>query len=322
MIDVIDFQEALKRTEDRERTLLIGNGFSSEYFSYRNLLDKSGLEPGMSLRDLFTALDTVDFEAVVRALEGAVQVEHAYGNAAHAEELEADAQKVREALVTAVNTTHPTHRQDLALKYESSATFLANFASVFTLNYDLLLYWVNLERVKLRDGFAFGRQIGSMRGPFSESADCHLFNLHGGLHLFQDSRGEMMKAFDRGDGVIATITKAISVSRRFPVYVAEGTSGQKVRKINSVPYLRHCYDKLRENEAAVFVYGHSADQNDVHIYRAIFMSGAAHLYFGVYQPDEEKLKKLDGLLAGYKHGFASTIDYTFFDSGSARVWDA
>jgi hypothetical protein len=43
-VDVIDFQEALKRTEDGERTLLIGNGFSSEYFSYRNLLDKSGLE--------------------------------------------------------------------------------------------------------------------------------------------------------------------------------------------------------------------------------------------------------------------------------------
>lgn len=322
MVDVIDFQEALKRTEDGERTLLIGNGFSSEYFSYRNLLDKSGLEPGTPLRDLFTALDTVDFEAVVRALEGAVQVERAYGNAAHADVLEADAQKVREALVTAVNTTHPTHRQDLAFKYESSAAFLANFASVFTLNYDLLLYWVNLEKLHLRDGFGFGKLVGGMHGPFSENADCHVFNLHGGLHLFQDSLGDMMKAVHRGDGVIATITDAISVGRRFPVYVAEGTSGQKVRKINSVPYLRHCYDKLRENHAPVFIYGHSADQNDAHVYRAIFMSGAEHLYFGVHQPDEEKLKKLDGLIAGYKHGFASTIDYTFFDSGSARVWDA
>lgn len=160
--------------------------------------------------------------------------------------------KVREALATAVNTTHPTHRQDLALKYESSAAFLANFASVFTLNYDLLLYWVNLEKLHLRDDFGFGKLTGAMHGPFSEGADCHVFNLHGGLHLFQDGWGDMMKAVDRGDGVIATISRAISVGCRFPVYVAEDTSGQKVRKINSVPYLRHCYDKLRENDAPVF----------------------------------------------------------------------
>ncbi|MDT3380073.1 DUF4917 family protein [Labrys neptuniae] len=322
MVDLIDFQEAVKRTEGEDRALLIGNGFSAEYFSYSNLLDKSGLAIGTPIRNLFTALGTVDFEAVVRALEGAVLVERAYGNAAHAADIEADAQKVREALVEAINSTHPAHREDLGLKYASSAAFLAHFSTVFTLNYDLLLYWVNLEKSVLRDGFGLGKAAGSFHGPFTEEAYCHIYNLHGGLHLFQNGAGEIVKAIDRGEGVIATITDAIARGRRFPVYVAEGTSVQKMHKISSVAYLRHCYDTLRTNSAVMFVYGHSADENDAHIYRAIFGSGAAHLYFGVYEPDEAKLKTLDGLLAKYQKTAGSSADYTFFDSQTAKVWSA
>ncbi|MER9663814.1 DUF4917 family protein [Mesorhizobium sp. M0159] len=321
MPDVIDFDDAMKRTEGEDRALLLGNGFSAQYFSYRNLLDKSGLAAGTPVRDLFDALATVDFEAVVRALEGAVLVERAYENAAHAAEIEGDARKVREALVEAVNATHPKHREDLGSKYTSSADFLSCFSTVFSLNYDLLLYWVNLEKRLLRDGFGLGKTAGSFHGPFSEDAYCHLYNLHGGLHLFESGAGEIMKAVDTGSGVIATITDEIAKRGRFPVYVAEGTSTQKMRRINSVAYLRHCLDILRGNSAVTFIYGHSADENDAHIYRAIFGSETKHIYFGVYKPDGDKLRALDGLLAKYQKTAGSTIGYTFFDSGSAKVWE-
>ena len=320
MPDLIDFEEALKRTDGEDRALLIGNGFSAEYFSYRNLLDKSGLGSGTPIRDLFDILNTVDFEAVVRSLEGAVLVERAYGHGAHADEIEADAQKVREALVAAVNSTHPAHREDLGLKYLSSSAFLSHFQTVFSLNYDLLLYWVNLEKSVLKDGFGLGTTEGSFHGPFKESAHCHIYSLHGGLHLFEDKIGDVYKAIDRGSGVIATITDAIGKGRRFPLYVAEGSSAQKMRRINSVAYLRHCYDMLVLNPATVFVYGHSADENDAHIYRAIFGSSAKKVYFGVYKPNGEKLKELDGLLAKYQRTSGSSTGYTFFDSESAQIW--
>jgi len=322
MPDVIDFEEALKRTDGEDRALLIGNGFSAQYFSYRNLLDKSGLTAGTPIRDLFDRLGTVDFEAVVRALEDAVMVERAYGNDGHADEIKADAQRVREALVVAVNSTHPTHRGELGFKYVSSAAFLEHFSTVFTLNYDLLLYWVTLEKLALKDGFGLGKQNGAFRGPFSQGAYCSIYNLHGGLHLFENGAGEIMKALDVGAGVISTISDAIAKSHRFPVYVAEGTSLQKMRKINSVAYLRHCYDTLRLNSAVTFVYGHSADENDAHIYRAIFGSDTKHLYFGVYQPEESKLRALNGMLAKHQKTAGSTAGYTFFDSASAKVWDA
>ena len=38
MPDVISFQEAIEATDGEDRALLIGNGFSIEYFSYANLL--------------------------------------------------------------------------------------------------------------------------------------------------------------------------------------------------------------------------------------------------------------------------------------------
>lgn len=320
MPEVFSFEKAIQQTEDEDRALLIGNGFSAKYFTYSTLLAASGLAEGQPIRNLFERLDTADFEAVVRALEDAAVVERAYGNEAHATELENHAQEVREALVCALNKTHPAHRGDL--DYASSAEFLAHFGSVFSLNYDLLLYWVNLEKGHLGDGFGLGEDLGRFRGPFSEDAHCHLFNLHGGLHLFDDGAGEMLKALDRGNGVVATITDTIVNGRRLPVYVAEGTSTQKMKKINSVAYLRYCYDKLRRNGATIFVYGHSADENDRHIYQAIFASEAKRVFFGVFQPDKDKLRQLDGLLVKYQKSAGSDTRYDFFDSESAHVWAA
>lgn len=318
MIEVLSFQDVLAATDGKDRTLLIGNGFSANHFSYSSLLAASGIAEGTALHNLFDALDTVDFEKVIRALEDAVVVEHAYGNGPHAQELENDAQAVREALVQAINETHPGHRDDL--DYGPVAAFLGNFGTVFTLNYDLLLYWAVLEEAKLHDGFGLGSQVGRFRGPFNENAWCQIFNLHGGLHLFANGDGAMIKAVHTGAGVIATITDCIANKKRLPVYVAEGTSRQKMRKVDSNAYLRHCFAKLRDNAASVFVYGHSADDNDAHVYRAIFESKTKRVYFGVYQPDEGKLKILDGQLARFKAIHGQDVSYAFFDSGSANVW--
>lgn len=320
--DVISFSEAISETEGVDRALLIGNGFSAEYFSYANLLASSGLEPQTPLRNLFDELTTVDFEAAISALEGAALVERAYGNAERSAHLVADAQRVREALVHAVNATHPAHRGDLVLQYEAAASFLSNFASVFSLNYDLLLYWVNLERTHLRDGFGLGERSedGRFHGPFREDAHCSIYNLHGGLHLFANPQGEIFKALDAGDGVVSTVTREIVTQGRLPIYVAEGSSIQKIRKINSIAYLRHCYQVFLVNQAPIFVYGHSAAENDAHIYRAIFTSGAPKLYFGVFEPTDEKVNILDGKLANFQRAVGSSQPYSFFDSRSASVW--
>jgi hypothetical protein len=60
-----------------------------------------------------------------------------------------------------------------------------------------------------------------------------------------------------------------------PLYVAEGTSPRKLAHIYSVPYLRHCYERLRDSSGSFFVYGHSAGTNHAHICDALFNGGVS-----------------------------------------------
>jgi Domain of unknown function (DUF4917) len=322
MSAVISFDDAIKSTNDHDGcALLLGNGFSAKYFSYRSLLEKADLKADDPVRRLFDQLKTVDFERVVKALEGASIVETAYGNDKHAKQLTTDAQRVREALVHAIRGTHPAHREDIEEVIPSCVAFLSHFNNVFTLNYDLLLNWVSLaDASNLTDGFGLGERRGGFQGPFALNAYCKVFNLHGGLHLFRNGEDLEKRLADSG-GVIDAIARTITTAKRFPVYVAEGTSPAKLARIKSNNYLSHCYEKLGASIGSFFVFGHSADPNDAHVYHALFRSKIKHLYFCIYQPNDDKIKAVSGELARYKELAGSKIDYTFVDSESAHVWD-
>jgi hypothetical protein len=321
MVDIISYDEALKRTEGKRRTLLVANGFSIKYFSYKTLLAAAELNADDPVLALFKALDTVDFERVISGLESAAVVERAYKDEKRAAQFAADADRLREALVKAVKETHPGHREDIADVIPSCIAFLRGFETIFTLNYDLLLYWVILaEESPFGDGFGLGTEENGFRGPFVKGAYCHVYNLHGGLHLFLTPTGDVEKRLMGASGVIDAIAHTITHDKRLPIYVAEGTSTAKLGRINSVAYLRHCYERLGESSSNFFVYGHSADANDAHIYDALFNSDIEHLYFCIHKPTA-KVERIDGELARYKRRNASEIDYTFVDSETVHIWD-
>jgi hypothetical protein len=158
MAKIITFDEAMKASDGEERPLLIGNGFSIKHFSYRNLLEKSGLSATGPLRALFNALDTIDFEVVIKALEDAAIVERTYNKIKRAELFSSDSDILRRALVHAIRQIHPAHRADIQDVIPKCLEFLLRFTTIFTLNYDLLLYWVILENgTEFRDGFGLGK---------------------------------------------------------------------------------------------------------------------------------------------------------------------
>lgn len=321
MPKVISFDEAVNAASGEVRSLLLGNAFSAQYFSYRSLLEKADLKPGDPVRELFDRLKTVDFERVVKVLESADQVEMAYGNKDHADQLIKDSNRLREALVHAIRATHPAHREDIEDIIPSCVAFLSSFEDVFTLNYDLLLNWVSLsDEAHLTDGFGLGERRNGFQGPFKTDAYCRVYNLHGGLHLFRNGP-EVEKRIAGSTGVIDAIAQTITSGKRFPLYVAEGTSPAKMERIKANKYLTHCYEKLEASSGAFFVFGHSADPNDAHIYSAIFKSKISHLYFCIYQPTEEKMKTVSGELARYRERAGSRIDFTLVDSESAHAWD-
>lgn len=321
MVRIISFDDALEQTDARNRQILIGNGFSIRHFSYRNLLEQAALGDCDPVRELFAKLDTYDFESVIRALEDASLVESAYGQKDSSDLFRDDAIRVKEALVHAIRKTHPAHREDIAAVIPSCVKFLKLFKNIFTLCYDLLLYWVILsDTKKFQDGFGLADEDRGFLCPFKENAHCNVFNLHGGLHLFRTELGDVEKRLMGSTGVIDAIAETITKENRLPIYVAEGKSVNKLRRIYAIEYLKHCYQKLEKSWGAFFVYGHSANQNDAHIYRALFKSRVSHLYFCVHRPTTD-VSVLDGELARYQKLHESRINYTFVDAETVNVWD-
>jgi Domain of unknown function (DUF4917) len=320
----IGFEEALKGNE--KRSLLIGNGFSiaqaGGQFSYSSLLEKSGLQSGSSIRNLFGALTTVDFELVMRALQDAAKVEDAYGEPARATLFSADAEAVREALIHAVKEVHPGISFDIPEKQRNQCgAFLKNFSNVFTVNYDLLLYWVILKMGGnvFTDGFGLGQTEGGFR-TFSENGDCNTFYLHGALHLFLGSgRGTLKRIVTTGT-IISDISSTIRSRRQLPLFVSEGTALQKMERINSVPYFRYCYDKLKQLTDTLFVFGHSIAENDFHLYDAIFASEIKKLFICIHQPDDN-LQSIKKRLAQFRER-NEDIAVEYVDSATVKIWQA
>lgn len=320
---MISFNEALKRAGRSDKSILLGNGFSIAQgggdFTYRSLLSKCNFSEELS--GVFEGLDTQDFERVIAALENALIVTDAYGNNGLGETLTQDAQLIRDELLNAVKAVHPPVFTDISPEQiHACNTFLNNFSKVFTLNYDLLLYWVNVNRGKFWDGFGFGERKGRYHGPFYERACPSMFNLHGGLHLFLKKDRNLDKVCALyGETLMDAVSHAIGTDKRMPLFVAEGSSEEKLSKINSVPYLRHGYNELSSLTGSLFIYGHSANDSDAHIYDAIFKSGIWNLFFCVYDP-ERNLPQIREQLARFKER-NRMIRVNYINASDVQIWN-
>lgn len=153
--------------------LLIGNGFSqafSEKFGYKALREKApltSLTPGVTKDDLFDHAGTNDFETVIRTLEHAAELHDLYDkNGTLRTRLREDAELVKKGLVDALVAIHPSSAAEIKpTKYAPARSFLSNFSVVFTLNYDLLLYWAINQQASLStttprdDGFRLRNNV-------------------------------------------------------------------------------------------------------------------------------------------------------------------
>ena len=321
----ISFEKALELSGDK-RSLLIGNGFSiaqaGAQFSYSSLFEKSGIASDSAIGKVFASLETVDFELVMHALQSAARIEDAYDEPTRATMFRGDAAKVRESLVQAVHSVHPGAQFNVPEdQLKTCGDFLTHFDNVFSLNYDLLLYWVILKvgGNRFSDGFGLGTENNGFR-TFQEGAHCNTYYLHGALHLFLGEQRETMKRIVTTSTIINDIANTIRSRRQLPLFVAEGMSSQKMATINSVPYLHHAYAKFSKLTDSLFVYGHSLADNDRHIYDAIFDARAPErkLYVCVYSPDtnlQSSIEKLAPFQARNKK-----IEVTYVDAGTVKLW--
>lgn len=337
MPEVITFQRALERAEG-QRHLLLGNGFSracrDDIFSYDALFNRArfgALSP--AARNAFGALDTTDFEIVIRALKQAARLAAVYleNDPEFARRLNVDADSLRELLATTIAASHPDRPADIHdEQYAACRAFLSNFTRIYTVNYDLLLYWALMQQeiqpeIKFDDGF---------RQPEGEAADYvtwdvqkteaqNVFYLHGGLHVF-DAGAELQKFTwcNTGIALVDQIREALATGR-FPLFVAEGSHASKLDRIQHSGFLNRAYRSFAAIGGSLFVFGLSFAEADEHISGLLDHGKVNHAFISLHgDPDSEGNTRIvrRAELMTRRRSARRPLIVEFFDANSAQVW--
>lgn len=348
---LMTFDQAIADSEQfSKRHLLLGNGFSiacrADIFHYGSLFGQADFSAVPEVEAVFQSLGTQDFEVAIRALESASRILPAYvpaGAAAGAKMLQ-HAAALKEILVATIAGNHPNIPPDIPdEKFWACRRFLAHFLAndgqVFTLNYDLLLYWTLMHddpegqeiRLAMNDGF--GNDEDDPDADYvvwqgetgAHSARVHF--LHGALHLF-DSGTELKKYtwIRTAKPLVEQAREAIN-NNAYPLFVAEGTSDQKKTKIRHNAYLYQGFKQLTANvdqaKPCFFIFGHSLAANDNHILNRLARGRFPKLYVGIYgdpmSAENQQIMARANALATQRNA-RSPLTVEFYDAASAQVW--
>lgn len=336
---LLTFQEAIQESEGyNRRHVLLGNGFSiacrPHIFAYGKLYEQADFSNiSQTVRLAFEALETQDFEKAIKALRDASMLVEAYGDTSGlSEQFAKDADGLRELLVQTIAASHPAWPGELSEdEYQACRIFLSNFNTIYTLNYDLLLYWVLMhtqegEVPSSDDGFRTPQNDYESSYVVWEPDQSHEQNtwfLHGALHVF-DSGTEIQKYTWKNTGtrLIDQIRDALNRGF-FPLFVSEGTSAEKYEHIRHNDYLAKAYRSFSSIQGALFIFGHSLAENDDHYLRCIQRGKISHLYVGLYgDPNSPANKFIVRRANDLSNGrrARNPLAVTYYDAGTANVW--
>jgi hypothetical protein len=329
----------------RHRHALLGNGFSialkPDIFTYGSLYENADFSKAPHVTKLFTALKTQDFEVVIKHLQDAATVVEVYRPTAVtlARRLRGDAAAIKDALVTAIAKRHPDRPYDInPEQYAACRAFLSKFEHIFTLNYDVLLYWAimqdTVDELNIRHDDGFRHPEDEPDQPWvswQQANSATVCYLHGALHLF-DAGSEITKyTWSKTDKPIVEQIRAALNEEKYPLFVSEGTSVSKRARILHNGYLHKAHRSFESccgsAGNAIVIYGHSLAENDDHVLRCIAKGNCSHLLVSIYGDPEkpsnkvifknaEKLVQLRGPAKGRRQA----LEVIFYDADSASVW--
>lgn len=354
MTNVISFNEAVDLSNEfRKRHLLLGNGFSiackPKIFTYGSLFDNADFSQNPNLPKVFEALQTTDFEVAIRSLEASAALASIYSSSGTSAEvaMRKDAQDLKSILIETVTRNHPDGPFDIDEdEFFACRQFLANFigpdvsGNVYTLNYDLLLYWTVMHNefsdgsvvdIKSIDGS--GDDEKTAKNDYvtwqGEGSRMHsnIHYLHGALHLF-DAGKELQKfTWIRKDERLKDQSWNAMQNGKLPLFVAEGATDQKASKIQHHGYLFRCLKSFRAQvdtiKTSIFIHGHSLALNDTHILKEIVRGRCKRVFVSLHgSPDSVSNQGIikQAYLIAEERGYICPLEVTFYSAESAHVW--
>lgn len=267
--------------------LLVGNGASSAVsskFSYRSLLNAANLTDDE--REIFKALATVNFEAVLDYLRVAAQICEQVG---HDETDVLDRyESIKKSLIEAINDHHADWSSIPTATLETYRSVLLSHSATWSTSYDLLSYWAVMADRPYRNkriGDCFWNQGSSFDPANTIPAPTSMPMLywpHGALHLYRTQNGQTVKrSHEPGRNLLELLGKPFK-GADLPLFVSEGTSARKTRVIRSSEYLSHAYTTLAESKGSLVVFGQAFGSMDAHLVAAIQNDPRRHIAYAVY----------------------------------------
>lgn len=344
MIELKNFDEILPYLDKKQRTphLLLGNGFSMAYdhkiFSYNALQGFIEKIDDELLSKLFGIVKTKNFELLMQQLNNFCELIEAFGSDKELlEKVQGASSKLKYSLIDAVKSLHPEHvfkipEEESQQCAEFLSAFLNRGGSLFSTNYDLLLYWVLMrnEFQNRIDGFGRDREddtdqfsnepeYSELRwGKYKDNQNIHY--LHGTLPIF-DTGIDIIKEEYGGSKLLLENIEERLAREEYPVFVAAGNGEDKLNHIMHNRYLTFCYESLTEIEGSLVTFGFNFGDSDRHIIEAINIAakqGARvgnklfSVYIGIYSEDVQRH------IESIKHLFKCKVN--MFDAKTARVW--
>lgn len=351
-MEVMSFDDAISESDERggKRHLLLGNGFSiacrPELFAYGRLFDEASFDDlTIDKNALFGIAGTSDFERAIEALKTSAAVLELYPDADPdiISALASDAGVVQGALADVLARKHPDH---VGLidddEYASAWSFLVHFTDkIYTLNYDLLLYWTLLKNmgtsVNHDDGFRTDPNDFDAEWVIWDGYAGHIkpriYYLHGGLHLYDAGSTLKKLTWNRtGEPLVDQIRSALA-EQTYPLVVTEGTSEEKLSRIEHSPYLHRGLKSLQNIGGTLFIFGHSLAENDEHILARVERSNVNHVYISLFgDPDcqvNQAIRHRAGLMVEHRAvneedrsgRQRNSLEVGFYDAESAGLWD-
>jgi hypothetical protein len=255
--------------------ILVGNGASRAVwpaFGYDSLYNVAlATAHPLTPADvaLFDAFGTHNFEQVLAALATARRVTTALD--LHTQALVERYASVRTSLVEAVHATHVPWPAVPAATLQAIRGELLNYDFVYSTNYDLLIYWAVMHGNEddFKDFF--------WAPPYFDLANAEVWGeptmvlyVHGGLHLYRNANGRTLKRHaEEGQNLLALFGMPIEGEDATPLFVSEGSAGDKLASISRSDYLTFAYTALVQHEGPLCVFGHSLGETDNHIVQAL-----------------------------------------------------
>ncbi len=314
-----------------EKHLMLGNGFSialfPAIFSYTSLASRV---QSPQIANLFNQLNTKDFEYIMRILNDALKVVNIYSpNSQPANQMQIDLDELRTTLIDAISQLHPEILLHIDKEhYEKCHKFLEHFndGNKYTFNYDLLLYWAYMKFwsddkytvLKHDDGF---RGDGTLTWDINQTKHQNVYYLHGAMHLFNKNGIIRKFSWTRNETPISVQVRT-SINRGiYPMFISEGTKDHKRLRIQNSTYLKHAFDSLDKINDNLFIFGHSLDNSDDHVFNSITSnSKLKNIFISIYgditSADNRRIVNKVKIWEGNN----SNKHYYFYDVVSADMW--